>query len=144
MVKKKYRGEVNGGPHPERAPFAATGQRLALWILRAVSIPFVLERMPSDEISFAMLHLLRDRPEQVPTKNPEAGHVGARVASCRLLVASFAGSYKEHHMADTAEVWRIFTIPDGKSSMESVQVQLPNGRSPTFAGSGVQIVSMQP
>ena len=31
-------------------------------------------------------------------------------------------------MADTAEVWRIFTMPDGKSSMERIQVQLPNGR----------------
>ena len=56
MVKKKYRGEVNGGPHPERAPFAATGQRLALWILRGLSIPFVLERLASDEISFQVLH----------------------------------------------------------------------------------------
>jgi hypothetical protein len=47
-------------------------------------------------------------------------------------------------MADTADVWRIFTLPDGKSSMERIQVNLPGGRSPTFAGKGVQIVSMQP
>jgi quercetin dioxygenase-like cupin family protein len=47
-------------------------------------------------------------------------------------------------MAETADVWRIFTLPDGKSSMERIQVQLPNGRSPTFAGKGVQIVSMTP
>jgi quercetin dioxygenase-like cupin family protein len=47
-------------------------------------------------------------------------------------------------MAEAAEVWRIFTLPDGRSSMEKIQVQLPNGRSPTFAGKGVQIVSMTP
>jgi len=82
MVKKKYRGEVNGGPHPERAPFAATGQRLALWILRAVSIPFMLERMPSDEISFQVLHLLRVRLGQI--QGPDA----VFAAGCYLLAAS--------------------------------------------------------
>ena len=46
-------------------------------------------------------------------------------------------------MPDSAEVWRIFTLPDGKSSMERIKVALPNGRSTMFAGKGVQIVSMQ-
>ena len=83
MVKKKYRGEVNGGPHPERAPFAATGQRLALWILRGLSIPFVLERMPSDEISFEMLHLLRDEFRQLQTGDKQMEAAGPTLApSC--------------------------------------------------------------
>jgi mannose-6-phosphate isomerase-like protein (cupin superfamily) len=47
-------------------------------------------------------------------------------------------------MADTAEVWRIFTLPDGRSSMERIQVALPGGRSGLIAGKGVQLVSMQP
>ena len=47
-------------------------------------------------------------------------------------------------MAETAEVWRLFTLPDGTSSMERIEVKLPGGRSPTFAGKGVQIVSMAP
>jgi len=47
-------------------------------------------------------------------------------------------------VADTAEVWRIFTRPDGSSSMEALTVALPNGRSSLFAGTGVQIVSMTP
>jgi hypothetical protein len=45
-------------------------------------------------------------------------------------------------MADQADVWRIFTRPDGTSSMECIKVELPGGRSGLFAGTGVQIVSM--
>ena len=47
-------------------------------------------------------------------------------------------------MPDTAEVWRIFTLPDGKSSMEKLEVQLPNGRSAMFGAKGVQIATMTP
>jgi quercetin dioxygenase-like cupin family protein len=47
-------------------------------------------------------------------------------------------------MAEQTDVWRIFTKPDGSSSMERITVQLPGGRSSLFAGTGVQIVSMEP
>ena len=47
-------------------------------------------------------------------------------------------------MAEQANVWRIFTMADGTSSMECIKVELPGGRSSLFAGTGVQIVSMAP
>jgi quercetin dioxygenase-like cupin family protein len=47
-------------------------------------------------------------------------------------------------MAEQADIWRIFTRPDGSSSMECIKVELPNGRSGLFAGAGVQVVSMSP
>jgi len=47
-------------------------------------------------------------------------------------------------MAETVDVWRIFTLPDGSSSMEPVKVRLENGRSSLMAGTGVQIVQMTP
>jgi hypothetical protein len=47
-------------------------------------------------------------------------------------------------MADQADVWRIYTLPDGTSSMECIKVELTGGRSSLFAGTGVQIVSMAP
>jgi quercetin dioxygenase-like cupin family protein len=47
-------------------------------------------------------------------------------------------------MAEEAEVWRIFSLADGTSSMERIKVELPGGRSSLFAGTGVQIVSMAP
>jgi hypothetical protein len=47
-------------------------------------------------------------------------------------------------MAEQADVWRIFTLPDGTSSMECIKVELPGGRSSLFAGTGVQIVAMTP
>jgi hypothetical protein len=43
---------------------------------------------------------------------------------------------------DTVDVWRLFSLPDGTSSMERVQVKLAGGRSSLFAGKGVQIVAM--
>ena len=45
-------------------------------------------------------------------------------------------------MAELADVWRIFTLSDGRSSMECLKVKLEGGRSSLFAGTGVQIVSM--
>jgi quercetin dioxygenase-like cupin family protein len=47
-------------------------------------------------------------------------------------------------MAETIDVWRIFTQPDGSSSMEPVKVTLENGRSGLMAGTGVQVVKMVP
>ena len=47
-------------------------------------------------------------------------------------------------MAETVDVWRLFTLPDGTSSMEAVKVTLENGRSSLFAGTGVQVVQMTP
>jgi quercetin dioxygenase-like cupin family protein len=47
-------------------------------------------------------------------------------------------------MAETVDVWRLFTLPDGTSSMEAVKVILENGRSSLMAGTGVQVVQMQP
>ena len=47
-------------------------------------------------------------------------------------------------MDETVEVWRIFALPDGKSSMECVNVKLEGGRSKLLAGTGVQIVTMAP
>jgi hypothetical protein len=47
-------------------------------------------------------------------------------------------------MAETVDVWRLFTLPDGTSSMEAVKVSLENGRSGLIAGTGVQIVQMKP
>ena len=47
-------------------------------------------------------------------------------------------------MAEAADVWRIFTLPDGRSSMECLKVKLDSGRSSLFAGTGVQVVSMAP
>jgi quercetin dioxygenase-like cupin family protein len=47
-------------------------------------------------------------------------------------------------MAETVDVWRLFTLPDGTSSMQPVKVSLENGRSALIAGSGAQIVQMQP
>lgn len=45
-------------------------------------------------------------------------------------------------MADVVDVWRLFTLPDGTSSMERVKVKLEGGRTSLFSGKGVQIVSM--
>ena len=45
-------------------------------------------------------------------------------------------------MAELADVWRLFTLPDGRSSMECLKVKLEGGRSGLFAGTGVQIVAM--
>jgi hypothetical protein len=45
---------------------------------------------------------------------------------------------------DTVDVWRLFTLPDGTSSMERVQVKLAGGRSALFSVTGVQIVAMAP
>ena len=47
-------------------------------------------------------------------------------------------------MAETVDVWRIFTRPDGSSSMEPIKVTLENGRSGWFSGTGVQVVKMTP
>jgi quercetin dioxygenase-like cupin family protein len=47
-------------------------------------------------------------------------------------------------MAETVDVWRIFTLPDGSSSMEPIKVTLENGRSGLIAGTGVQLVKMTP
>jgi hypothetical protein len=47
-------------------------------------------------------------------------------------------------MPETVDVWRLFTLPDGRSSMERIQVALANGRSSLLAGTGVQVVTMQP
>lgn len=46
-------------------------------------------------------------------------------------------------MADEVEVWRLFTLPDGTSSMEPVTIKLEGGRSRLLSGTGVQVVSMQ-
>ena len=46
-------------------------------------------------------------------------------------------------MEDSIDVWRLFTLPDGTSSMEPVTVKLEGGRSRLLSGTGVQIVSMQ-
>jgi hypothetical protein len=46
-------------------------------------------------------------------------------------------------MAESAEVWRIFSLPDGTSSMERLDVKLEGGRSRLLGGTGVQIVAMQ-
>ena len=40
---------------------------------------------------------------------------------------------------ETYDVWRIFTLPDGKSSMERLRVALEGGRSRLLAGKDVQI-----
>lgn len=45
-------------------------------------------------------------------------------------------------MDETVDVWRLFTMPDGTSSMEPVKVAIPGGRSKLLGGTGVQIVSM--
>ena len=45
-------------------------------------------------------------------------------------------------MADTVDVWRLFTLPDGTSSMECVKVKVAGGRSQLFAGKGVEIAIM--
>jgi quercetin dioxygenase-like cupin family protein len=45
-------------------------------------------------------------------------------------------------MAEVVDVWRLFTLPDGTSSMEAVKVKLEGGRSSMFAAKGVQIVAM--
>jgi hypothetical protein len=55
-----------------------------------------------------------------------------------------ASQLKENNVADSVDVWRLFTKADGSSSMEPVTVSLPNGRSSLFEGTGVQIVSMTP
>jgi quercetin dioxygenase-like cupin family protein len=46
-------------------------------------------------------------------------------------------------MPETVDVWRLFALPDGTSSMERIAVKLENGRSGLFSGRGVQIVAMQ-
>ena len=45
---------------------------------------------------------------------------------------------------DTVEIWRLFALPDGTSSMECLHVNLPGGRSALLAGTGVQISRMKP
>ena len=47
-------------------------------------------------------------------------------------------------MADSVDVWRLFALPDGTSSMERVNVTLNGGRSALVSGTGVQFVSMAP
>ena len=47
-------------------------------------------------------------------------------------------------MDENVEVWRLFALPDGTSSMERVNVKLEGGRSRLLSGTGVQIVSMTP
>ena len=47
-------------------------------------------------------------------------------------------------MAENVEVWRLFSMPDGTSSMECIKVKLEGGRSSLFAGTGVQVVTMAP
>lgn len=47
-------------------------------------------------------------------------------------------------MPENVEVWRLFALPDGTSSMERVNVKLEGGRSRLLSGTGVQIVSMAP
>ena len=42
------------------------------------------------------------------------------------------------------EVWRLFALPDGTSSMERVTIKLEGGRSRLLSGTGVQVVSMTP
>ena len=46
-------------------------------------------------------------------------------------------------MAESVEVWRLFSLPDGTSSMERVNAALEGGRSALLSGTGVQVVSMQ-
>ena len=45
-------------------------------------------------------------------------------------------------MPETVDVWRLFALPDGTSSMERIPIKLENGRSGLFAGKGVQVVTM--
>jgi hypothetical protein len=45
-------------------------------------------------------------------------------------------------MAESVEVWRLFALPDGTSSMERVDVTLEGGRSALLPDTGVQIISM--
>ncbi len=47
-------------------------------------------------------------------------------------------------MAEQVDVWRMFTLADGTSSMECIKVNLEGGRSSLFSGTGVQIISMAP
>ena len=47
-------------------------------------------------------------------------------------------------MAENVEVWRLFALPDGTSSMERINVRLEGGRSRLLSGTGVQVVSMTP
>ncbi len=47
-------------------------------------------------------------------------------------------------MPESVDVWRLFTLPDGTSSMERVKITLSNGRSGLLSGTGVQVVAMQP
>ena len=43
---------------------------------------------------------------------------------------------------ETMAVWRIFSRPDGTSSMEQIDVPVPNGSSRLIAGQGVILRSM--
>lgn len=45
-------------------------------------------------------------------------------------------------MSEAVEVWRIFSKEDGTSSMEKIDIALPNNRSMLLAGPGVQIARM--
>jgi hypothetical protein len=45
---------------------------------------------------------------------------------------------------ESIDVWRLFALPDGTSSMERVEVKLEGGRSRLLGGTGVQIVKMAP
>jgi len=45
-------------------------------------------------------------------------------------------------MADPVEVWRIFSKDDGTSSMEKIEISLPNNRSMLLQGPGVQLARM--
>ncbi len=45
-------------------------------------------------------------------------------------------------MADAIEVWRIFSKEDGTSSMEKIEIAMPNNRSMMLQGPGVQLARM--
>jgi quercetin dioxygenase-like cupin family protein len=47
-------------------------------------------------------------------------------------------------MPETVDVWRLFALPDGTSSMECIKLTLQGGRSTLLAGKGVQVVAMTP
>ena len=46
-------------------------------------------------------------------------------------------------MAETVDVWRLFTRADGSSSMECLKVGVEGGHSALFAGKGVEIRVME-
>src|SRR5438874_7520451 len=46
-------------------------------------------------------------------------------------------------MADTVDVWRLFTMRDGTSAMERLKVNVEGGHSRLFSGQGVEIRVME-